>query len=57
MCSVALAVATAFAAEIVTSNPPTTVGVPEIAPVVVFTDKPAGSGVASNDDARVAVIA
>jgi hypothetical protein len=46
MASVAEPVPTAFVALIVTLVVPTAVGVPVIAPVLVFTDSPAGKGVA-----------
>ena len=38
-----------FEAEIVTADVPAAVGVPEISPVDVFTDKPAGRPVALNE--------
>jgi hypothetical protein len=46
MTSVALPVPPALVALIVTLDVPVVVGVPEINPVLVFTDKPAGSPVA-----------
>ena len=46
MTSVALPVPPALVALIVTLYVPAVVGVPEINPVLVFTDKPAGSPVA-----------
>jgi hypothetical protein len=46
MTSVALPVPPALVALIVTLDVPAVVGVPEINPVLVFTDKPAGNPVA-----------
>ena len=46
MTRVALPVPPALVALIVTLDVPAVVGVPEINPVVVFTDKPAGNPVA-----------
>ena len=46
MTSVALPVPPALVALIVTLYVPAVVGVPEINPVLVFTDKPAGNPVA-----------
>ena len=46
MTSVALPVPPALVALMVTLDVPAVVGVPEINPVLVFTDKPAGSPVA-----------
>src|SRR5262245_47021184 len=55
MCSVIVPVASVFVAESWASYEPAVVGVPEITPVMLLIDKPSGSDVALNDNARVAV--